>query len=27
VIMKYEGGRWRETARGGTSWCADAAKP
>ena len=26
VIMKYEGRRWREVARGGTSWCADAAK-
>jgi hypothetical protein len=27
VIMKYDGGRWRETARGGTSWCADEPKP
>jgi hypothetical protein len=27
VIMKYEGGRWHEAARGGTSWCADAPKP
>ena len=27
VIMKYGAGRWREVARGGTSWCADAAKP
>lgn len=26
VIMKYEGRWWREVARGGTSWCADAAK-
>ena len=26
VIMKYEGRQWREVARGGTSWCADAAK-
>jgi hypothetical protein len=27
VIMKYDAGRWHETARGGTSWCADEAKP
>ena len=26
VIMKYEAGQWREVARGGTSWCADAPK-
>lgn len=26
VILKYEGTRWREVARGGTSWCADEAK-
>lgn len=23
VVVKHEGGRWREVARGGTSWCAD----
>jgi hypothetical protein len=27
VIMKYDAGRWHEAARGGTSWCADEAKP
>ena len=26
VIMKYDAGRWREVARGGTSWCADPPK-
>jgi hypothetical protein len=26
VIMKYDGGRWSEVARGGTSWCVDGAK-
>lgn len=26
VIMKFDGGRWHEVARGG-SWCADDAKP
>jgi hypothetical protein len=26
VVMHYEGGKWGEVARGGTSWCADAPK-
>jgi hypothetical protein len=26
VIMKYEARRWKEVARGGTSWCADAPR-
>ena len=26
VVMKYEAGRWKEVARGGTNWCADEPK-
>lgn len=26
VVMQWAAGRWREVARGGTSWCADGAK-